>query len=1117
MLNFILGRNNSGKTEKIRTLIAERASENKKCILIVPEQFSFESERSILEKIGAQKMLNVDILSFTRLAFVINEQYGKALNKTIDDGTRKVMMSLSLEALSGKLEYFKKFSSKPALLSTLLTFVTELKQCAVSPDEIAEVSEKTENKSLGKKLSELALITATYDALVSRSFFDDENLLTVAADMISETDFFDGKAVYFDAFCGFTKQERNCIKSILPKAENVYISLCTDRDLSREGISVFENVNSEFSYLKECAAEQNVRVSQPEILNVKEDGRSPELVYLEKYLCGEESEPYKKECENIVVCAAGNMADEADFVACEIKKILRCDPALRCRNIAVIERTAGTYDKELIESFRKYGVPIFEDKRKPIGVQPVMVFVKCLLMLCAEGFSTENFMRLLKTGLTALSADEISELENYAFIWNIDGSKWRRDFTENPNGLGVDMTEKSQETLIRLNDIRKKSVLPILTFKKAFEDADGEKKSELIYDFLVKNGVTAKLREKTEYLISSGDTVLCEEQDTVWATLMDMLGKMASAIGKAVVTPKRYSELFDILLSAVTLGSLPQELDSVTVGAADRIRVSDCKVTFIIGADSGVFPLDPSTEGLLSDSERKIIGSLGVKLAETAEYKAVDEKFTAYRALTSPSEKLYVTYSLSNFDGGSMRPSEIVDNIVTAFPNVPKLDTALLDSLYPIESDASAFRALATGYRENTALIATLKKYFSGKNEYSSQIKSLDRLVSGEEIKIKDPKNAISLFGKSMYVSASRVETYYKCPFEYFCKYGLNAKPRKTAELDPAQSGTVIHFVLEHILSLYSKPKLIELSDNDIKTIVKNLLSEYLDETMGGKENKEQRFLYLYNRLSDSLFEVVKRIAEELKVSDFTPSGFEVKIDEDGEIPSYAVALPDGGFLKIRGSVDRVDTMEKNGKTYLRVIDYKSGGKTFLLSDVLSGLNMQMLIYLFALGENGKEKYGDVFPCGVLYMPAKKAADDLGRNAKSEEVLESKIKKSRLSGIVVNDKDAIEGMDRDVSGRFINVTCDKKNGGYKGDLLSLEELGKLKTEIDGILREMANSLKAGKIEVLPCESTNYRDVCAYCDYYAVCGFEQGAPVRKIEKMSLKDAKKALNEEGEDVG
>ena len=244
MLNFIIGRNNSGKTEKIRALIAERASENKKCILIVPEQFSFESERSILEKIGAQKMLNVDILSFTRLAFVINEQYGKALNKTIDDGTRKVLMSLSLEALSGKLEYFKRFSSKPALLSNLLTFVTELKQCAVTPDEIAEISGKTGNKSLGKKLSELSLIAASYDALVSRSFFDDENLLTIAADMISETDFFDGKAVYFDAFCGFTKQERNCIKSILPKAENVFISLCTDRDLSREGVSVFENGNA---------------------------------------------------------------------------------------------------------------------------------------------------------------------------------------------------------------------------------------------------------------------------------------------------------------------------------------------------------------------------------------------------------------------------------------------------------------------------------------------------------------------------------------------------------------------------------------------------------------------------------------------------------------------------------------------------------------------------------------------------------------------------------------------------------------------------------------------------------------------------------------------------------
>lgn len=1116
MLNFVLGRNGSGKTEYLRNIAADRLTDGSgECVFIVPEQFSFESERSMLEKIGPEKMLKLEIFSFTRLAHILNQKYGEKLKPQIDDGVCSVLMSMTLEALTDKLEFYKKFSSKPMLIGQLITFSDELKKCGIEPKELVEAAKRSDNTILKSKLKELSLITSLYCAQINRNYSDSRDLLTIAADLIPQNDYFRGKTVCIDAFSGFTAQERKVIEQIIKQSDNVFISLCTDSVKKSDcGFSLFDNVTGELQKLKSSAEKMNIAVAKPIFLSVETDEKSDDLSYLEKSVFSSYPQEYDGDCKNIVLCSAGNKTDESDFIACTIKKLLRLGD-YRCREIAVVERTQDTYDKELNESFKKFGIPFFEDKRQPISAQPVIVLVNCLLIMSQNGLSTESLFRYLKTGLIDIGESDIGELENYAVIWKIDGAKWKNDFTENPDGLGVEFNEKSTKKLVRFNEIRKQAVGPILAFRRDFSDADGIEKSRLIYNFLKSHKIADRLAALASDLIESGNSSLADEQDTVWQLLMQMLDNLSNVIGEITVTPKRYFELYSVLLSTVSLGTIPQSIDAVTIGSAERMRITGCRAVFIVGANSGVFPLDLPTDGILNDRERKSLEKLGLELTKTAEYKTVDEHFFAYHALTGAKEKVFISYSLSDYSGSALFPSEIVNEINEIFPNVRHIDTACINSIDKIESDASAFELAAREFNSGGELSATLNQYFENMPEYSDRLNAIDRIVNREETKINDKSLATELFGKSMFVSASRCETYYKCPFEYFCKYGLNAKPRNVAELDPAQSGTVIHYVLEHILSENSRTELNSFDDKIIKEKIKDIMNRYLAEALGGSDNKPKRFLYLYSRLLTTLFEVVKRIIEELKVSDFTPTDFELKIDKDGEVEPYEVALPNGGKLYIRGSVDRVDTMQKDGKTYVRVIDYKSGGKKFLLSDVFFGLNMQMMIYLFAIKQNGEEKYGDIVPSGVLYMPAKQGGENLDRNAEPQQILSEKLKNSRLNGIVLNDENVIRGMDRTLSKCYINVEPDNKNGGFKGDLITLAELGKLQKKVDAELCEMADSLQNGVIPVLPAVGGNYKNTCEYCDYSQVCGFELYGNSREISNSALSKVLGILNsEEGE---
>ena len=1111
MLRFILGRAGSGKTEYVRNLLSQKLlSGEQDLLLIVPEQFSYETEREMLSRVGAKQMLHLEILSFSRLAELFLQNTGRDNKPKITNGMRAVMMRLALEALEDKTEIYKKYKSRTPLLQSLVTFSTELTQCAVSTQTLENAGNCLPEGALKQKVSELSQITALYKALVKERFSDETDLLTDLACAVRETDCLNGKTVVLDAFAGFTKQEREVIAAMLPKCREVYITLCTEGEKSaRQNACVFDNINDEMQKLKRVAAECNVPVAKPVVLTLKPEHRPEALAFLEQNLYNCRKPRYENAQDCISVYAAANRAEEADFVARTIRKMLR-EGAYRARDILVLERRKDTYDTELCAAFHKYEIPYFEDKRQPISAQPLMQYVTGLLEIAANGINTESLLRTLKTGLSTLSSEEVSELENYATVWGIERGAWRTEFTENPAGLGREMQERDEKKLQRLNELRTRGIAPILQFRESFKSANGAQKSELLYRFLRKSGADTALKNLALTLLADGQTQTAEEQDTVWQLLTEILNDLYLAVGDNEISAANYAELFRILLDSADLGQLPQGLDVVHIAAADRVRLSPPRAVFAVGVNDGVFPENPPTDGVLNDDDRKTLLALGVELTETAEVKAVDERFFVYSAFTLPRERLFVSYAVSDYKGGALIPSGAVEELRAMFSVLPETDSGTVSPLTRIEGAASAFEVCASLFSEDSPLSATLKSYVQTLPDDRARYEAVERTKQKAEFAFQNPQNAKDLFGENMLVSASKAEVYYKCPFSYFCKFGLGLKPLKKAELDVAQSGTAIHYCLEVILRTFDRDSLLSMDDNRLHTLIAETLAQYASEKLG-TATKDKRFSYLLQNLEKSVFDVLKRLLSEFSVSEFIPTSFELSIAPDGEIMPYHLSLPDGGSLRVIGSVDRVDTMVKDGKTYLRVVDYKSGGKEFNLSEVYSGLNMQMLIYLFAVCENGQERFVSPVPAGVLYLPAKTIEDKLARNADPDEIADTRLKNSRMHGVVLDNTDAVLGMDKTVSGKFIPVTAKKRGEGFTGKLLTLQEFSSLKEKVDKNLVDMGTLLHEGVIPVLPTFSGKNNVACTYCDYSAVCGYEEGDKVRQlVDYGRFETAKKQLD-------
>lgn len=1126
MLNLVTGPSGCGKTEYIRGVLGTLAENGQdKLLLIVPEQYSYDSERAMLEKFGNRTAQKVEVVTFSRLADYVFRTTGGNAGLIADDGTRLILMLRAMDAVSDKLDYYENYRNDVRLAKELIAVFREVRQSGAGLLRLEEAADKVKSTVLSKKLRELSLIFQMYDAMFRQRYSDEDLQIEKLCRVLDDTQFLRGYTLAIDGFKSFTGQELQLLGRILSQAEDVYVTLCTVGTHGEDKTSpsmVFASVDETGRRLRKMAEERNVRVFVRDEKHIDlARGRryvSPELKFLEENLFVPQKSIYDGFAENLTICESRTVFDECEYIAATIRKLLR-EEGLRARDIAVIVRREDEYRKELENAFRRYDLPFFDDARQPVEHQPLVVLVRAVLALLSRGFTSENLLRYCKTGLAGVGAHEVAELENYVFIWDVKGPAWRSPFPWNPFGLDAayKSDEEVEEALGLLNHTREQVMGPLLRLKKETGEASFREVGEALYRFLIRTNVPELLKNYAVSLDDAGLPDLAGEQDRVWDLCISVIDRLTAVYGDEACKDLRvYADLFDAILSVTDLGNIPQGLDEVRLSAADRVRLSSPNTVFVAGLEEGVFPAVIGSSGLFTLHERADLCDHGLELSFPENLRASEERFITYSAVTAPRQRLYLSWHRLSLSGDSYLPSELITAVRRLFTTYDEageeqihyhaVSTDMLPADYHAETLSSAYQTYAKQVRsEDRASLAAVREALTGLDEtgtYQKKLEALDTVLRPRPFRIEDPSIATELFRKDMNLSASRVDNYYHCAFQYFCRYGLNAEPRKRAALGANHYGTIIHYVLEQLLKETDKASFVAYTEKELQARVDHWLAVYAEQDLGGLADKTTRFQYLYNRLTLILYDVAQRLQEELKVSDFVPSDFELPIGSGEEVPSYTLALPDGGTLAVRGSVDRVDLYEHDGKTYVRVVDYKSGGKEFELSDILYGLNLQMLLYLFTIEQNGTGKYDDIIPAGILYYPAKRKTGTVaGRDASADTVDKSEQAKDKENGLFLRDEDILEAMENGLEGRFLPVTRDKK-GGFKSEksLASLSELGQLRRRIDFLLKKMATELHEGDIAAVPALQNEKYLPCDYCDYRSVCRQDEPEP-RVIEKFT----------------
>ncbi|MCD8026818.1 MAG: PD-(D/E)XK nuclease family protein, partial [Clostridiales bacterium] len=1075
MIKFILGKSGTGKTEWINNKIRELISKGEnKIIMIVPDQSTFETEKAFLNFLGAKQSKNVLSVGFSTLCRYVFEQTENIPTNVIDDGTRAVMMNLALEQLTEKLTLLKSSNSR-SIADVLLTTLSDCKKNAVTTDMLRKSAETLKDETLKTKLNETALVLDTFEALVSQSYIDPLDNLSRLYNILSENFIFNGYTLFVDSFSGFNAEQIKVLRLLLSGCRDSYISLTLD-PLSDGQEDVFATSRDTYKALKNIAKQDMLEIKPPVKLTENKRFSSTELSMLESGVFRRDYSASGTSPTSITVYAADNTYDECEFTAKMIKKLVYEEDYLYS-DITIICHDVKPYKGILDTVLEKYEIPFFMDSYDDISVKPVVRLVSSLFKMILNDFERDDVLSLLKTGLTNNSSDDISVFENYVFVWNVNRSAFKKEFTQNPRGFSEKMNESDILNLKTAERVRSSVIDPVLQFKTEIKDKNGRQITELLYNLLCDLGAPEALAAMCDELENLSEKDLGIQQIRVWNFFTDVLDKMVATVGDMYLSAKRYYKLLSIQTDAIILSDIPQTLDSVTVTTAQRVRLSKQKASFLIGCVDGEFPAVPHSSGIFSDYELKLLELNDLKFSEDFGDTANLETFMAYCCMTSPSEKLFASYPVADLLGEAHAPSVIMTEIQKIFPNITALDSS--DFMSPADSmwaKLPTFEEWAKAQSHSDSSLDCLEEYFADDEKYAMKAKAVKRAVNVEPFKIKDPENARLLFGDNLRISASQIEKFNMCRFAYFCNYGLRVRERRRAEIDPMEYGTLVHYILERFFSNYTKDKYADLSDGDIEAFTDKVLEQYLSQYFGGKESKTNSFLYKLEVLKQNVCILLRHTVRELSQSDFSVADCELKIGQD--IPAYTIMLSNGLSIAVCGSIDRVDIMDSDGEKYLRVVDYKTGTKQFKLFDILYGLNLQMLLYLHSAETEGTEKYGNIIPAGILYMPSTVPVLSADINLSDDKIQKEIDKKLKMNGLLLDDIKVIKGMERDGAGTYIPVKIKAGAPDSKNSLASLEQFGKIFKKLDSIITSMGEDLYNGEIQASPVKGTH--DDCPYC-------------------------------------
>ncbi len=1058
MLTLLIGTDWIANRDEIMRLLADDVT-NKKYgrILIVPELISHDTERRLCDIAGDTTSRYAQVLSFTRLARRVADAAGHAARECLDNGGRVVAMASAARQLHSKLKAYAAVETRPEFLTGLVEAVDEFKRCCITPADLKAASLQTEG-AFAQKLEELALLYESYDGVCQRGKRDPRDQMTWLLEELQDSSFCADHVFYIDGFPDFTRQHMAILEHLIRESAHVIVSVNCDRvDTSA---LAFQRTGETASELIRCAKNAGVEVSVrtvaprndslQQVRNSLFQGKIEKLQDADKTLCVYRTQSVYQEC----VAAADR-----------VMELVRS--GVRYRDISIVCSDPAAYHGTIEMVFERCHIPMYLSGTEDILGKSVVRTVLAAMDTALGGFERQDVLQYLKSVLTPLELDVCDRLENYILLWNINGNGLLKQWDRHPGGLGQQWTDDDIRELALLNDARMTALEPLVELKKGFQAAENlGQQVEALYAFLEKIELSYRLDLLAKDLDEKGDNRNAQILNQLWEILLSALEQMHDVLGQAAWDAETFTRLFRLLLSQYEVGTIPAVLDAVTVGPTSAMRCQQSKHLLVLGVLEGSMPGYGSTTGILTDQERSVLRAMGVPLNGGAINGLQAAFYEIYGVFCGAEETIcvscpggqssFIYRRLAELSGGDSEHSS-------------DLGTAFADKM---EAGAFLVRWQAASVAKDLGIAAAYDEVFNQKNH---------------ELGSVDPEHIKVLYGTKLNLSASQIDRQAECRLSYFLKYGLRVRERETAEVNPAEFGTYVHSVLENTArEVKARGGFHKVSLEETVAIAKSFSDAYAQERFSQLDS--QRISYLFQRNSAELELIVHELWGELRESGFEPVDFEVSFGAKGQMP--AIQIPSQGMqAQLRGFVDRVDRWSDEQGNYFRVVDYKTGKKDFDYCDIFNGIGLQMLLYLFALEQEGEELLGDMpIAAGVQYFPARVPLVSADGLISDEEAAAAREKLWKRKGLLLAEDPVLDAMESRITPRRMPYTC-KKDGTISGDIADREQFELLKEYVFRLLGKMVDDIASGCVTPNPYTRGSSHDACTFCPYGQICHAE----------------------------
>lgn len=1059
MLNFLFGRPGSGKTSYITEKIKESVTEGKRTYLLVPEQQLFTSE-AMLADLPPSSTLSFEIVSFSRLCDAVFSTYGGAIDTSAESGVRNLIMWQNIRETASFFDEYDGTKADAHFSSMMLSAIDELRAGGITPEDCEKASEQCSDETLSKKLHDVALVYANFNRLISERLGESalaaENKLKRMLALLKTNNFFRDANVFVDSFTSFTGEEHAILEEIVLQADLLCISFC--RDAKATGLPHTESIDATLLRFKRFAKERGIEI---ETVALSNDRIAPAAAHLESGLwnfsLSKKDLPSFAEEETgfIEPYICKNDFDEVELAAIKILQEYR--RGVKFSEMAVIMRDAESRKGVIEAVFERAGIPYFYSEKTDLSTTAAARLIFSAMRCVIYKFRLTDVLTLIKTGLCGIDPYDADLFEDYCYTWNINGDKFFEElWSMNPDGYTADKpTGRASEILQAANRVRKAIIPPLLRLKQRFSISRGNtlENCRALYDYLSEIDLQKSLTDLAEFDLFSGNVRSAGEHLRLYDFLISAITEVGTILSDTVCTPEELSCALEIILRNSDMGSVPAVGDCVTVGSASTLRVENIKIAIVPGLCEGEFPQSYSDSGIFTENDKALMESLKIDLVSRESRVVSDELFYAYRALTKPSEKLILSTCSARVGGGSVTPSSAWNRIFFLFPDLKayKFDFSLIKRI----------AAVFTEGKDDIRIEDVVEKPENKPDE-------------GDLVTI-DPLQVRMIFGNKIELSQTKISTFSNCPYQYWCKYVLELRERNVSTVSYNNSGTIVHYVLERYISDVKQTdgSLRRPDDDETVKLVNSYVNDYI-RTIGCP--LPPSMMYSFSRLRDLALIMVKSVMDEFDDSSFKVLAQELRISDRGDRTLKPIKIKvregeDSPEVILKGIVDRLDCYENDDRTYLRVVDYKTGSHPFNVSKIESGKDLQLPAYLFtaALKENqgliGSEK--EILPAAALFLSANDS---------------SGLITPERSGFFLGEEDVLRAasgsMDKSI---LAGISRDKKTGMFKGNAVSKEDIGNIEAVMRDTIAKTGRSIFEGCAPRTPS-----KDSCQYCFLRTAC-------------------------------